>query len=85
MATSCVTLEKCTEMLNDTQLQVTYFETCNGFVRYVAMQCENCWSGKLHFEPMLGRFSQPTGASLASSNHAPKKAKFAAASLSLRQ
>ena len=40
-------------MLNDTQLQVSYFETCNGFVRYVAMQCENCWSGKLHFEFLI--------------------------------
>lgn len=33
-----------------------------------------------HFEFLIvfNRFSQPTGASLASSNHAPKKAKFAA-------
>ena len=53
MATSCVTLENCTEMLNGTQLQVTYFEICIGFVHYVAMQFENCWSGKLHVEFLI--------------------------------
>ena len=90
MATFCVTLEECRQMLHGTELQVKYFETCKVFVRYVAI-CNDCnvrIASPAKYFLSFNRLSQPTGASLASlasSSHALPEAKFAAVSLSLRQ